>query len=45
MHQRIADDILRMRRLGMTFEAIGVAVGVNEKTVRNVLRRVNAARE
>jgi hypothetical protein len=28
-----------MRRLGMTLQAIGGALAVDEKTVRNVLRR------
>jgi hypothetical protein len=37
--QRIATEASRMRKLGMTFQAIGDAFGVDEKTVRNALRR------
>lgn len=32
-----------MRRLGMTLQAIGGALGVDEKTVRNVLERARKA--
>ena len=37
--QRIAGEVVRMRRLGMTLEAIAEGLSVSEKTVRNVLRR------
>jgi len=37
--QRIAGEVVRMRRLGMTLEAIAEGLRVSEKTVRNVLRR------
>lgn len=37
-YQRIGADARRLRRLGMTLQAIGRALGVDEKTVRNVLR-------
>jgi len=37
--QRIAGEAGRLRRLGMTLRAIGAALGVDEKTVRNALRR------
>jgi hypothetical protein len=37
--QRIADEVLRMRRLGMSLRAIGAALRVDEKTVRKVLGR------
>lgn len=38
IHQRIGAEVRRMRRLGMTLQAIGKAFGVDEKTARNVLR-------
>jgi predicted transcriptional regulator len=38
LYQRIGAEVRRMRRLGMTLHAIGRALGVDEKTVRNVLR-------
>lgn len=45
IYQRIAAEVRRMRRLGMTLQAIGGALGVDEKTVRNVLRMgTNGAR-
>jgi hypothetical protein len=37
--QRIAEEAGRLPRLGMTLRAIGAALGVDEKTVRNALRR------
>jgi len=36
--QRIAGEAHRLRRLGMTFRAIGAALGVDEKQVRKALR-------
>lgn len=38
-YQRIAPEVARMRRLGMTLQAIGRALGFDEKTVRKVLLR------
>lgn len=38
-YQEIAARAGRLRRLGMTLRAIGEALGVDEKTVRNALRR------
>jgi hypothetical protein len=38
IYQRIGVEVRRMRTLGMTLQAIGRALGVQEKTVRNVLR-------
>jgi transposase-like protein len=35
--QRIRVAAARMRRLGMSFRAIGAALGVDEKTVRKAL--------
>lgn len=35
--QEIAVEVGRMRRLGMSLRAIGLAVSVDEKTVRKVL--------
>jgi hypothetical protein len=37
--QRIAREAGRLRRLGMSLRAVGAALGVDEKTVRNSLRR------
>jgi lambda repressor-like predicted transcriptional regulator len=37
--QRIAVEAERMRRLGLSLRAVGAALGVDEKTVRNALRR------
>jgi len=39
IYQRIGVEVRRMRRLGMTLQAIGGELGVDEKTVRNVLER------
>lgn len=39
VYQRIGDEARRMRRLGMTFQAIGKALCVDEKTVRKVVGR------
>jgi hypothetical protein len=36
--QEIAEEAGRMRRLGVSLRAIGWALGLDEKTVRNVLR-------
>ncbi len=38
VYQRIAAEARRMRKLGMTLQAIGDALGVDEKTVRKVTR-------
>ena len=38
--QRIAPEAQRMRRLGMTFKAIGAALGVDAKQVRKAARAV-----
>lgn len=38
--QRIAGEAARMRRLGMSFRAIGAALGVDEKQVRKALARL-----
>ena len=38
--QRIAPEAQRMRRLGMTFRAIAVALGVDAKQVRKAARAV-----
>jgi len=35
--QRIAGEVGRLRRLGLSFRAIAAAVGVDEKTVRKTL--------
>jgi transposase-like protein len=43
--QEIAGEVSRMRRLGMSLRAIGRALGVDEKTVRKVLRGGGAAAE
>jgi hypothetical protein len=37
--QRIAGEVGRLRRLGMSLRAIGAALGVHEKAVRNALSR------
>jgi hypothetical protein len=37
--QRVEGEARRLRGLGMTLQAIGRALGVDEKTVRNVLAR------
>ena len=37
-YQRIGPEADTMRRLGMTFRAIGAALGVDEKQVRKALR-------
>jgi len=37
--QRIEAEASRMRRLGMSFRAIGAALGVDEKQVRKALAR------
>lgn len=37
-YQRIGADVRRMRSLGMTLHAIGAALGVDEKAVRNAIR-------
>jgi hypothetical protein len=37
--QRVEGEVRRLRGLGMTLQAIGRALGVDEKTVRNVLAR------
>jgi predicted XRE-type DNA-binding protein len=37
--QRVEGEARRLRALGMTLQAIGRALGVDEKTVRNVLAR------
>jgi len=39
-YQRIGDEARRMRKLGMTLQAIANALGVDEKTVRKVVRDV-----
>jgi len=39
MFQVIEPEARRMRRLGMTWRAIGAALGVDEGTVRNALAR------
>ena len=38
-YQVIADEARTMRKLGMTLQAIAQALGVHEKTIRNVLER------
>jgi hypothetical protein len=35
--QRVHADAQRMRRLGMSYRAIGLALGVNETVVRTAL--------
>jgi hypothetical protein len=35
--QRIAEEAGRLRRLGMSFRAIGASLSVDEKTVRKAL--------
>jgi transposase-like protein len=42
-YQRIGVEVRRMRRLGMTPQAIGRALGIDEKTVRNTLRKSGPA--
>ena len=37
--QRIEAEAATMRRLGMSFRAIGAALGVDDKTVRKALGR------
>jgi hypothetical protein len=37
-YQRIGPEADTMRRLGMTFRAIGTALGVDEKQVRKAIR-------
>ena len=37
--QRVEGEVRRLRGLGMTLQAIGRTLGVDEKTVRNVLAR------
>lgn len=37
VRQQIGPDVWKMRRLGMTLQAIGKELGVHEKTVRNIL--------
>jgi DNA-binding transcriptional regulator YbjK len=37
--QRVEGEVRRLRGLGTTLQAIGRALGVDEKTVRNVLAR------
>jgi hypothetical protein len=39
VYQQIGPDVWKMRKLGMTLQAIGHVLGVDEKTVRNILRR------
>ena len=34
-YQEIADKVVELRNLGMSYQAIGDSLGVNEKTVRN----------
>ena len=36
-YQRVADAARSLRRLGMTFRAIGEALGVDEKQIRKAL--------
>ena len=43
VYQRIGADVRRMRRLGITLQAIGRALGVDEKTVRNTLGKFGEA--
>ena len=38
-YQQVAPEASKLRRLGMTFRAIGKALGIDEKTVRKALRR------
>ena len=38
-YQQVAPEAAKLRRLGMTFRAIGNALGVDAKTVRKALRR------
>ncbi len=40
IYQRIGAEARQMRTLGMTLHAIGNALGVDEKTVRKVLKTV-----
>ena len=40
VYQRIAAEARQMRKLGMTLQAIGAALRVDEKTVRKVTRGV-----
>jgi hypothetical protein len=40
-YQRIAPEARRLRSLGMTYRAIGAALGEDEKTVRKALARVS----
>lgn len=37
--KRVEGEVRRLRDLGMTLQAIGSALGVDERTVRNVLGR------
>jgi len=37
VYQQIGPDVWKMRKLGMTLQAIGKELGVHEKTVRNIL--------
>jgi hypothetical protein len=39
VYERIGPDVWMMRKLGMTLQAIGRELGVDEKTVRNILRQ------
>jgi len=39
VYQRIRAGARQMRKLGMSLRAIGWALGVDEKTVRNTLAR------
>jgi transposase-like protein len=38
-YQKIAWEAATLRKLGMSYRAIGTALGVDEKTVRKALRR------
>src|SRR5258706_10745012 len=38
-YQRVAPEAQRLRRLGMSYRAIGAALGEDEKTVRKALAR------
>lgn len=39
VYEQIGPDVRKMRKLGMTLQAIGNELGVDEKTVRNILRQ------
>ena len=41
-YQRIGEEAQTLRRLGMTLEAIGRTLGVDEKTVRKIVGRSRA---